>query len=48
MATQIGIIHEIGDYSDVEPLNPKDQRKVQEQYERREEKQKSDKMVYRG
>ena len=43
---QIGIIHEIGDYSDLEPLKPEDQKKAQEQYKRRESDNQNQK--YRG
>lgn len=46
MSGQIGIIHELGDYCDVEELSPKDQRIVQEQYRRREDDDK--KKSYKG
>ena len=47
MSGQIGVIHEIGDYADIEPLSPKDQKQVQEQYRRREENDKQ-KQTYHG
>ena len=47
MSAPVGIIHEIGDYSDIEPLSPEDQKKVHEQYKRRAEEDQN-KKVYRG
>ena len=47
MSSQIGVIHEIGDYADIEPLSAEEQRKVQEQYRRRDENDRQ-KQAYHG